>query len=198
MKRIPRIINHTHTKILEYNAKYGLGMGFWIFLILTFIFGILFFTHIELFIELIVNDYGYVGIFILAILLELLLQPIGPDVPLILGILGGLNPLIVLIAILAGAYIALVIAYIVGFKIGAPGIEYVMGTKKYKNISKHEQGGKWFLLIGALTPVPYIPYFIGVWKLSLKDIMLYVAIPRTVRFLVVFILTYYLGIILFN
>ncbi len=198
MKRIPKIIHHTHTKIVEYSAKYGLGLGFWIFLLLTFILGILFFTHIELFIKFIVSDYGYMGIFVLSIILELLLQPIGPDVPLILGILGKLNPWIVLLAVLVGAYIAIIISYFVGKKIGAPGIEYIIGKKSYKNILKHEQSGKWFLVIGALTPVPYIPYFAGVWNLSLKDVIIYVALPRTIRFLIVFIFTYYLGIIIFN
>jgi membrane protein YqaA with SNARE-associated domain len=198
MRRIPKIIHHTHTKIIEYNAKYGLGLGFWIFMLLTFILGVLFFTHIELFIKFIVNGYGYLGIFSLSIILELLLQPIGPDVPLILGILAKLNPWMVITVVLAGAYIAIIISYFIGRKIGAPGIEYIVGATSYKNISKHEQGGKLFLLVGALTPVPYIPYFAGVWNLSFKDVMLYVAIPRTVRLMGVFILTYYLGIVVFS
>jgi len=198
MERIPKIINNTRTKIVEYNAKYGLGLGFWIFLLLTFILGTLFFTNIKLFIKLMVGDYGYIGIFLIAIILELLLQPISADIPLILGIASGLNPWIVIITILSAAYIAIIIAYIVGKKIGAPGIEYIIGKKGYKHISKYEQQGKWFLLIGASLPVPYIPYFAGVWNLSFKDTMLYVLIPRTISLGTVFILTHYLGIILFN
>jgi membrane protein YqaA with SNARE-associated domain len=191
-------LTRTHRRIVEYSIKHSLGLGFWIFMLLIFILGVLFFTNIKLFVNWIVSDYGYLGIFVMSIITDLLVQPVGPDVPLIAGVLGGLNPWIVLIAVLIGAYVALIIAYYMGKKIGAPGIERIIGRKNFQKVYSYQLGGKWFMFIGALTPVPYIPYLAGLWRFSFKDTMIYVVFPRTLRFIIVFILTYYLGIVLFK
>lgn len=204
-KDVSEILNKTKNdirtapkKIIEFSAKYNIGLGFWIFVILTFVLGILFFSNIENFMKVAVQKYGYLGIFFTTFFAELVIQPVGPDVPLIAGILLKLNPWLVLCSVLAGAYIAIIVSYYIGKKIGLPGIERIMGTKNFEKIKKYEKKGKWFLLIGALTPVPYIPYLAGVWKLSFKDTLIYVALPRTVRLVFVFALSYFLGLYIFN
>jgi membrane protein YqaA with SNARE-associated domain len=50
------------------------------------------------------------------------------------------------------------------------------------------------MFIGATTPVPYIPYLVGVWNFNFRDTMLYVVIPRTIRLALVLLLTYYFGV----
>jgi membrane protein YqaA with SNARE-associated domain len=198
MTKTKEKIGQTQRRIVDYTAKQQFGLGFWIFLVVTFVLGALFFSNIEQFIKVSVTKYGYLGIFILSIMTELVVQPVGPDVPLIAGILMKLNPWMVFLSVILGSYFAILISYYIGKKLGGPGIERIMGPKKYKKLAEYEQKGKWFLLIGALTPVPYVPYLAGVWSLSFKDTLLYVAIPRTVRLFIVFGLAYYLGIFLFN
>jgi len=181
----------------HYTYLHSLGLGFWVFILITFCLGFLFAFYIEAFVGVIVGDYGYVGIFFLTILLELLVQPVGPDLALILGVLADLNGLIVLALVLVGAYIALLMAYVIGKKIGLPGIERIIGNRTFKRID-WASGGRWFMLIGATTPVPYIPYLVGLWNFSLKDIFLYVIIPRTFRLVVVLLLTRYFGVEMLN
>ena len=171
----------------------NVGIGFWIFLIVTFCLGFLFAFYIESFVSVVVSGYGLIGIFFLTILLELVVQPVGPDLPLILGVLAGLNGWIVLLVVLAGAYLALYLAYLIGKKIGTPGIERIVGKKTYEKIN-WKSGGRWFMFIGAATPVPYIPYLCGSWNFGLKDTIVYAALPRTIRLIIVMFLTQYFGV----
>jgi membrane protein YqaA with SNARE-associated domain len=183
----------------QYTYLHNLGLGFWIFLILTFSLGFIFTVYIESVVKIIVSDYGYIGIFFLVILLELLVQPVGPDIPLILGVLSNLNGPVTLLTVLIGSYVALYIAYNIGIGIGSAGIEKITGKKTFDKINTTtSKGGKWFMTLGALTPVPYIPYLSGLWKFSFKDCIYYVAIPRTIRLVIVLMLTYYFGVELLN
>ncbi len=191
-------LKNTHARIIEYSLKHKIGLAFWILMLVTFILGALFFADIKDFIKNIVYNYGLIGIFLTAVLTELVVLPIGPDAPLIAGILLGLNHWLVFAHIIAGAYLAIIISYYIGKKIGLPGVERIMGTDNYKKVQKYETRGKVFLLLGALTPVPYVPYLAGVWKLSLKDTILYVALPRTIRLFAVFIMSYFLGVTIFQ
>jgi membrane protein YqaA with SNARE-associated domain len=184
-------------KTPQYTYLSNIGIGFWIFLIVTFCLGFLFAFYIESFVGVVVSVYGLIGIFFLTILLEMIVQPVGPDLALILGVLAGFNGWIVLLVVLIGAYLALYLSYLIGKKIGTPGIERIIGKKTFEKIN-WTSGGKWFMLIGAATPVPYIPYLTGSWNFSLKDTILYVAIPRTVRLMIILILTHYFGVGLLN
>ena len=198
MKQIDKFVTDTKKKIkdIDYSRLYDAGIGFWVLILLIFI-GVLFFAvHIKQVISLFVSDYGFLGIFIIAFITDLLIQPIGPDVPLILGVVAKLNPWIVLLMILLGSYLALLVAYYLGKTLGAAGIERIMGKKNFAKLSKYEKGSKWFMFVSALTPIPYIPYLAGLWRFSLVDTIIFVAVPRTLRFVVVLIFAYYLGIVL--
>jgi membrane protein YqaA with SNARE-associated domain len=177
----------------QYTYLNSLGLGFWIFLVVTFCLGFIFMFYIQEFVGIVVSGYGLIGIFFLVIILELIVQPVGPDLTLILGTLAGLNGLIVLGVVLLGAYIALYLGYIIGKKIGTPGVERIIGKKAFTKIN-WSKGGKWFMFIGATTPVPYIPYLVGVWDFNFKDTIKYVVIPRTIRLALVLVLTYYFGV----
>lgn len=172
----------------------ALGLGFWVFLLVIFIIISMFVFYFEQMMALVVSNYGYYGILFLSFLADLLVQPIGPDVPLVFGMFTpGLHPWLVFFYVLVGSYLALAVAYYLGLTLGVKGIEAVVGQKHYAKIMSSATYGKWFLFIGALTPVPYIPYLAGVWKLNMRDTFLYVIVPRTLRFLIVFGATFYVG-----
>ncbi|HIH31973.1 TPA: DedA family protein [Candidatus Woesearchaeota archaeon] len=198
MHRLHRIVLHTKERIkkIDYSKLYDAGIGFWVLVLLIFVTVVLFLVYIKQAVSVFVSDYGYIGIFIVAFVSDLLVQPIGPDLPLALGILSGLNPWIVFAMVCIGSYLALVAAYYVGKTLGAAGIEKVMGKKNFAKLSKYETGSKWFMFIGALTPVPYIPYFAGLWNFSFVDTLIFVVVPRTLRFFIGLILVYYIGITL--
>ncbi len=196
MKRIGKFVSDTHKRIkqIDYSKLYDAGMGFWVLLILIFVFVLLFFVYIKNFISASVTQYGYIAIFAVSFITDLLVQPLGPDIPLVLGVFSGLNPWMVFLVVLAGSYLALLAAYYLGKTLGAAGIERVMGKKNFAKLSKYETGSKWFMFIGALTPVPYIPYFAGLWNFSFVDTIIFVVVPRTIRFMFVLFVAYYLGI----
>lgn len=196
MKHFHKFFSDTHKRIkqIDYSKFYDAGLGFWVLLILILVFVLLFFVYIKNFISAFVVQYGYLAIFIVSFITDLLVQPLGPDIPLVLGVFAGLNPWVVFLVVLAGAYLALLAAYYLGKTLGAAGIERVMGKKNFAKLSKYETGSKWFMFIGALTPVPYIPYFAGLWNFSFIDMIIFVVVPRTIRFLFVLFVAYYLGI----
>ena len=196
MRSLKHIASKTRERIrrINYNMLYEAGIGFWAFIALTFVLGIVFFSNIKSIVSLAVSDYGYIGIFGASFMTDLLVQPIGPDVPLVLGVFAGLNPWIVFTVVLIGAYLALAASYYIGKTIGAAGIERIVGKKTFAKIHKYKIGPRWFMFIGALTPVPYIPYLAGLWEFNLKDTLLYVVLPRTLRFAFVLFVAYRLGI----
>ncbi|GIU69688.1 MAG: hypothetical protein KatS3mg002_0924 [Candidatus Woesearchaeota archaeon] len=198
MKQLDKFVSNTRKKIrdIDYSKLYDAGLGFWVLIILIFLIVLLFAVYVKQIIGLVISDYGFIGIFIASFITDLLVQPIGPDVPLVLGVFAGLNPWIVLLMILLGSYLALLVAYYLGKTLGAAGIERIIGKKNFVKLDKYTLTGKWFMFIGSLTPIPYIPYLAGLWRFSLVDNIMFVVVPRTIRFIIILILAYYLGIVL--
>lgn len=177
---------------IEKNKKWAedAGIGFWVFIIIIFVLGFLFTLNIEHSIRFFISGYGLIAVFILSILLDFLMQPVGPDIPLIFALLNDAsNPWLILAVVVAGSHVALFFSYLVGKKIGSHGIKRLVGKKNYKKVMKSSKYGIWFLFLGALSPIPYIPYLAGMWKLSFKQVVAYMAIPRTVRFAIVMLAT---------
>ncbi|MFW6449704.1 MAG: YqaA family protein, partial [Nanoarchaeota archaeon] len=130
-----------------------------------------------------VSEYGLIAILLTSFITDFLVQPVGPDVPLVLGVLGGKHNLAPVFAlVIVGSYAALFCAYFIGKKIGFNGIEKIIGKKKCEKVINSSYYGKWILVVTSFSPVPYIPYLAGMWKLSFKEVVLYVVVPRTIRF----------------
>ncbi|MFT4313292.1 MAG: YqaA family protein [Candidatus Woesearchaeota archaeon] len=163
------------------------GYGFWLFLVLVLALAlILIFIDTETLTETVIDEYGYLAIFILAFLLDFIIQPVGPDIPLMLGV-SVLNPLFVLIAVLCGSYLTMIAAYYIGKNLGEPAVKKLVGEKKFEKIQSKKSYGKWYLAMSSLTPLPYVPYLSGMWNLSFKEVVYVMVIPRTIRFCIVLI-----------
>ncbi|MBI3033235.1 DedA family protein [Candidatus Woesearchaeota archaeon] len=133
-----------------------------------------------------IQNYGYGGIMVVSFILDTLIIPLAPDIALIFGILGGLPWYSVLAAVLIGSTIASFTGYYLGILYGKHGLIRMYGTVKYlKWSSQFEQHGKWLMVLGATTPVPYVPMLGGVFNLTLKEFILYAIVPRTLRYLMV-------------
>jgi membrane protein YqaA with SNARE-associated domain len=186
--RVKNRVKKTHSAL-----KQRVGLGFWILIILIFILGTIYFATLESEISKFIEIYGIPGMFFLSFIVDSLVQPIGPDIILIFGVFSKINPLIVLISVLLGSYLSLFVTYHIGKHIGGAGIEKIVGSKTYKKIENSPHYGKWILFLGSISPIPYIPYLAGMWKLSAKETISIVLIPRTIRFLIVWGLAYFLG-----
>ena len=166
-----------------------LGVAFWVFLTLIILSttGLIFFD-LSGWVNETILTYGLIAIFILSGILDCLAQPVGPDIAIIAGVAIGFPPLEVYIMVCLGSLCALIITYFIGKSIGEKGIQNIIGSKAWKKLKDKEHYGKWALFIGAVGPVPYVPYIAGVYKMSFWQVMLYGAIPRMARFGVVLFL----------
>ena len=111
------------------------------------------------------------------------MQPIGPDIPLFIGIIFGLNPLHVLGLVLLASYLATFLGYYLGLKFGKDGFLKIYSEKKYLTL-KHRYN-KYNLIVpfAAFTPIPYVPicWISGVFRMNQIKFFLYALIPRTIR-----------------
>ena len=185
-----KIINATHDQRFRKWFK-ALSTTFLILSMVLFVY-VLF--NYQLFEEKI-NDaviiYGNFGIFIISFVLDLLLIPLGPDVPIAIGILANLPwPSVFFMATL-GSFLASFLGYYVGTLYGEHGMVKMYGTIKYLSWKKtFEKYGKWAVFLGAVTPVPYVPmcWLSGIFKFSMRDFIIYALIPRAIRFIIVVLL----------
>ena len=142
---------------------------------------------------MLVRTYGVAGVFIASFILDLLMQPIGPDIPLMGGILGGMWPITAFTAAIAGSVLASLSGYWLGRRYGEYGIKKIYGQKKYIRWKRFfRRWGRWSLLIAALTPVPYVPlcWTSGIFRLGIWRFFVYAIIPRALRFIAVMLFAY--------
>jgi membrane protein YqaA with SNARE-associated domain len=161
--------------------------------IAVLIFVVAFFTVLHDEIIAFVSQYGYTSIFVTSFLTDMFLQPIGPDVPLVAGILGKLNIVLAFTAAWGGSTIASIIGYRLGHIWGVYGFRELYGEKAYKKWSRlYHKRGKLVLLVASLTPVPYVPFcwLSGAFSLSKLNFFLYGILPRGIRLVGVTYTTY--------
>lgn len=131
-----------------------------------------------------ISIYGYIGILIIAFIVDILFQPIGPEIPLIAARTIALNMIIVIFLTIIGSMLASFFNY----KIGKILYPKVCGDKRYtKYIKLYQKHGKFSLLVAALGPIPYTPFcwFSGALGLSIKNFLYFGIFPRTLRIIFV-------------
>ena len=157
-------------------------------------------SELKSMIQVYISTYGLMGIILLTLILELLWQPIGPEVPITFGILFGLNPVGVFIFTLGGSYIASIINYYLGKRYLSkklmPSIN-INDRKKYMDL--FEKYGKWVVFLAAIGPIPWVPFcwLAGNFKMKFRKFAFYGLIPRLLRILVVVLLVRQLNVAFF-
>ena len=138
-------------------------------------------------ISLFILTYNYPAIFFISLILDLLFQPIGPDLAIIAGIISGLNPLLILISATTGSVLASLISYSIGKRYGLPGFKKIARKRYEKYHNLFNKYGYYGLFISSISPVPYVPFcwFSGIFKLKIKYFILMGIIPRIIRFTVI-------------
>ena len=134
--------------------------------------------------EAIVGGYGYIGMFVVAFLVDMLFQPLGPELPLTTGLLSGFNVFNVILAVATGSALASYVGYFLGNKYGELGIKKLYGENIYNKWSEYyNKYGKIAVSIAALTPLPYVPFcwFSGILNMKQRNFLLYAILPRVVR-----------------
>jgi len=130
--------------------------------------------------------YGYISIFIIAILLEGLPQPfVSAIFPFITGVVLGLDFKLLLLITIAGAILSGFVAYAIGIIYGKKIAIKIAGKENYQTYHDlFKRYGKLGMTIIALTPLPYFPILAGVFKMNLGDFIRFAVIPRIFHFLI--------------
>ncbi|MEA2036528.1 MAG: hypothetical protein U9O94_03405 [Nanoarchaeota archaeon] len=174
------------------NLMYTIGV-FSFFVLLVFIIVAILLRRIESEIVQIIGVYGYSAIFLITFLVDILPQPLGPEVALISANLIGLNMILAAIITIVGSTLASFFNYKVG-KVIYPTISKKKRYTKYANFYKRY--GVYGLLISALGPVPYVPFcwLSGTLNLSTRKFLLFGIIPRMIRIILVSAMLFFLNI----
>ncbi len=132
----------------------------------------------------IVDVYGYAAILALAFITDMIMQPIGPDVPLVAGILIGLSPLGSLIFAFAGSMAATALGYFLGRVYGEEGFLKFYGYNRYQKWKRrYDKYGRMIIVLAALTPLPYVPicWLSGIFRMKLPEFLILALGARALR-----------------
>ena len=128
-----------------------------------------------------IEGFGLIGVLVFSFFLDLIPQYIAPHAILTASLVLGFT----MWKTLAAAVIGSAMGSLLGFEIGrkfsskAQIIESIFGKKKTDYVKKKINNiGKWFVIIAAVSPLPYIPIVLGMIQLSRKNLIKYGIIPR--------------------
>jgi len=127
---------------------------------------------------------GALGIFFIIFILEVIPQLMSPFIIMIALISSGFNIHVTMFSILLGS----IIGSIWGFNLGKKyGLNLVCAMLEQKSLNKLflflNRYGYLFILVSALTPLPYFPIFFGALNISKKEFIRYGVIPRSLGLL---------------
>jgi uncharacterized membrane protein YdjX (TVP38/TMEM64 family) len=125
--------------------------------------------------------FGFFGLFLFIVLVELIPQFIGPHIPIILAISTGLNIHLVIIISLLAVIIGSFLGFYLGKKKGLNLMCFLFREKLLvKILNFWDSYGHFFVLFSALTPLPYFPLIFGSLNMSKKDFIIFGMIPRII------------------
>ncbi|MBU1017554.1 VTT domain-containing protein [Patescibacteria group bacterium] len=150
-----------------------------------------FYTEIQL--------YGGIGLFIAGFIVDTIGGPLGPEVPVIGGLLAGIKPATVIYMTILGSATASLLVYSVGYFFGEYGALHYISPKKYKKWRQiFIRYRRITLVLGALTPVPYVTVCLiaGVFRVKPSEFIALTIGARIVRILgVLYIVLLFKGIV---
>ena len=131
-----------------------------------------------------IQKYGYITIFIVGFLGEIIPQPfVSAIIPFTNGLLLNLNHKILLTILLTSTILSSLLGYVLGHVYGKGIILKFIEEENYHKYKKlFKKYGKLGMTIAAFTPLPYLPIIPGLFKMKFKDFIIYGLIPRLIYF----------------
>lgn len=153
---------------------------FSLLVLILFLIVLFFLNRIESELYNLIFVYGYLAIFSVSFVVDILAQPIGPELPLIAAKTIGLDMILTSLLIIIGSTLASFFSYKIG-KIFYPRLCRDKKCEKY--FSLYKRYGKYGLLVASLGPVPYVPFcwFSGAFGLPIKQFIYFGILPRAIR-----------------
>ncbi len=150
----------------------------------VFTYTLLYFQEIRTDLGYEIQTYGSIWLLMSAFIVDTIVGPLGPEIPIIAGLLAGIKaPTVIYMTILGSATASLLI-YSIGHFFGEYGALHYISAEKYKHwrsiFIRHR---RILLILGALTPVPYviICMIAGIFRVRVSEFILLSIGARIVR-----------------
>ena len=141
-------------------------------------------------VSFLIYDYGALALFAISILLDLTPQLISPIIALSTGIIAGINVHYAIIATVLGSTLGSAIGFILGKKYMFNAVDILVSEESVKKLtSLTNKYGKVVVPLAAISPLPYLPVFLGAMNFSKKNFIIYGIIPRIFSIITVGYLT---------
>jgi len=160
-----------------------------IILLITTIFVLFIIFHSELgnIFQRCFSVYGFLGLALFVLIMDILVQPISPDIVIFGSALGGAN--IILTALIGGfsSITAGIAGYFIGRKLISTGAKGIFSANHLRNGERlFNRYGKWAVAIGALTPVPFsaVCWSAGLYHMRFHLFLITSLLTRIPRFFI--------------
>ena len=149
-----------------------------------FVYNLLFYDTLQVDLEEEINTYGPIAIFIASFIIDTVGGPLGAEVPVISGLLVGINLSTIIVMALLGSYVGSLVVYAIGYVVGESGaLRYISPSKYDKSKTLFTRHRQLTLVLGALSPIPYEVTCIigGIFRMRLWEFMIFAMGARTIR-----------------
>jgi len=156
-------------------------------LIVIFLAAIVFYSQIKDASTLFISTYGLIAIFLVVVMLDMIVQPISPDVVVFGATLGGGDLLAVVLVCGLGSCVGGLFGYHLGKMLGSDRFAKSFGRRHLiKGQQLFKKYGILAVAVGGLSPVPYsaVCWIAGIYGMNLKPFVITCLLTRIPRFLV--------------
>jgi len=149
---------------------------------------IAFWPELEALFEVIVARFGLIGLFVITLIMDTIIQPIPPDILTVGYSMSEINILKVSLVGGSASVFAGCMGYWIGRFLGKEGVDKFIGRERYEKAhTLFVKYGFWAILIGAMSPIPFsaMSWSAGVFKMPWKFFWMSTLATRLPRFLMV-------------
>lgn len=165
----------------------------------AFLYTVLFYEDLKSQMEHEIQLYGAIGCALGGFLVDTIGGPLGPEVPVIGGLLAGIKVQTVLYMVSLGSTVASLLVYWIGYAFGTFGAREFISDEKFDHWKRlFIRHRRITLVLGALTPVPYVTVcaLAGIFKVRLWEFLIFSIAARLLRVaLVAYVVLLFQGIL---
>jgi membrane protein YqaA with SNARE-associated domain len=150
-------------------------------IVLIFFLFVVFYSELKNFSRMLISLYGYWGLFLSVVVLDIPIQPISPVVLALGATFGGADLMTASLVGGMGSCLAGVVDYSVGAKVGARGFKRWFGEEHLtKGEELFEKYGVWAVMMGAVSPVPYsaVCWTAGIYRMKFSVYLITIFLTR--------------------
>jgi len=139
-----------------------------------------------------IGSYGLIAVFVAVLLLEFIPQMLHPFICVVMAVGAGINLILAVIVASIASTVGSIAGYWVGKKYGFNIVCPLFNQKTIqKTLKLWDRHAKEYVLLSALTPLPYLPLIFGALGLKKRYMFFWGIIPRIIGYATMGWLLYY-------